>query len=477
MTVIAMKSPAKKIILFSLLLPLFCYLDAAARQPMPADSLPARWEYLPAADGRTISIDDTWWKNFDDQLLDTLVSRGLAANYDLQNAVNNISIALNTYRSARSDYFPQFTASAAWQKERTSSKTGTGPAATRSYWTAQAAISWQVDLFGKITEQAKAKKNLWQASQAEWTATMLSVTSQIITQYITLREAQMQLDLTQRHARSQLEVVDMVIARNEAGVASMLDVAQAKTVYYSTIAQIPVYENTVAASINAIAVLLGTYPDKLPPAIYDTNDTLPQYRHIIPAGIPVDLLRRRPDIIETEKTVAAYAAQLGVAKKDFLPTLTLDGTISTMATDITDLFSKGTLAYTIAPTLSWSFATGGEQIYNRRIAAETLQSGINSYNLAVLTAVEETNNALTDYFNALKHVRMVDDVVMWARKSLSLSVDLYKNGLTPFSNVVDAQETLLQYETQAVTVRADALTALVQIYTALGGGWDASNIQ
>lgn len=465
---------------FSLLTLAACCSSSVHADPItPTDPLPERWEYYPSVDGQIISIDDKWWINFDDQLLDSLVSMGLKANYDLKNALNNISIALNTYRAARSNYFPTFSASVGWQKERQSGAAygkGTKPT-TQSYWSGELGLSWQIDLFGKLTAQAKAKKSAWQASQAEWAGTMLTVVSEIINEYIDLRVAQAQLTLTQRHAESQLEVVEMVLARKEAGVASMLDVSQAKTVYYSTLANIPVYENTIQSCVNALAVLLGVYPSQLPDGIYQVSDKLPCYQQLIAAGIPMDLLRRRPDIIEMEKNVATYAAQLGVAKKDFLPSLSLDGTISTSAQNAGDLFTKESFGYTIAPTLTWNFSTGGEQIYNVRAAKESLQSEINSYNLTVLTAVEEANNALSSYYTALKHINMINDVVEWARKQLELSVDLYRNGLSAFSNVVDAQETLLEYEIDAVTAKESALTSLVQIYTALGGGWDASYIK
>lgn len=445
---------------------------------IPADSLPQRWEYYPSAEGQIISLDDNWWTSFGDTLLNTLVDRGLKENYDLRTAYNNISIALNTYRASRSDYFPTLSASAGWNKERISGEMyGESSATNRRYWSGQLGVSWQVDLFGKITRQVEGKKSLYQASQAEWAGTMLTVVSQIVTEYIDLRQAQMQLAITQKHAESQLDIVEMTVVRHEAGLASMLDVAQARTVYYSTLANIPVYQNTINSCINSLAVLTGGFPGSLPPAIYDIPVALPEYDRIISAGIPADLLRRRPDIIEMEKTIASYAAQLGVAKKDFLPTLTIEGTISTTAAKVDRLFSRSSFGYTITPTLQWTLPTGGELTYNVRTARENLQNEINNYNYTVLNAVEETGNALSLYGSSLTHIRMIDDVVKWSAKALELSVDQYRNGLAAFTNVVDAQETLLEYELEAVTAKCDALTALVEIYTALGGGWDASDIK
>lgn len=442
------------------------------------DSMPQRWEYYPSSEGRMLSLDDKWWQNFDDIMLDSLIDLGLRKNSNLQIAYNNIKIALNTYRAARSSYFPTISATVGWEKERISGLMyGEGSVTKHRYWSGQLGVSWQIDLFGKISEQTRSKKNLWQASQAEWAGTMLTVISNIMTEYIDLRVAQMQLEIMQRHAESQLKIVEMVLARQEAGVASMLDVAQAKTVYYSTLANIPVYENTITNCINSLSVLTGTYPEDLPEGLFKTPLRLPNYEQLISTGIPIDLLRRRPDVIEIEKTIASYASQLGLAKKDFLPTLTLEGTISTASQNFNKLFSRESIGYSIAPTLTWNFATGGEQTYNVRIARQTLENEINTYNYTVMNAVEETNNALSMFHTAMSHIKMIDDVVIWAQKSLSLSVDLYRNGLTAFSNVVDAQESVLEYETQAYTARENALIALVEIYSALGGGWDASYIK
>lgn len=449
--------------------------DNAVR--MLTDSLPQRWEYYPSAEGQIISLNDNWWTNFEDEVLDSLVQLGLRENTDIRTAHNNINIALNTYRAARSSYFPTLSVQAGWDKSRVSATQAGGTPSKSRYWTGEIGVSWQIDLFGKITQQANAKKSLYQVSQAEWAGTMLTVISNIINEYIDLRVAQLQLTIMQQHAESQLEVVEMVLARQKAGVASMLDVAQSKTVYYSTLANIPVYENTISNCINSLAVLTGTYPQNLPKDLFSIPADLPNYQQFISVGIPMDLLRRRPDVIEAEKTIASYAAQLGVAKKDFLPTLTLEGTISTTARDFNKLFSDPSFGYTIAPSLQWNFFTGGEQIYNVRVARETLQNEINTYNYTVMNAVEETNNALSMFHTALEHIRLIDDVVQWARKSLNLSVELYRSGLTAFSNVVDAQESVLEYETQAVAAREDALLALVEIYSALGGGWDASYIK
>lgn len=440
--------------------------------------VPSTWQYLTTdSSAPEISIDDNWWKCFDDSLLDSLVTMGLDNNYDVSMAARRVGIARNTLNIARAAYFPQLSLSAGWNKTRTSGRmaSSSGSASTVDYFSAGIDMNWEIDLFGKITSQANVKKEQWKASRAEWAGVMLSLEGSIVRSYIQLREWQAQLQVAAEHSESQLRIVRMVEARKDAGMASMLDVAQAKTVYYSTQASVPVLENSINSAINSLATLLGVYPDQVRDLLA-VSRPLPSPIQLIQAGIPMNLLRRRPDIVQAEKTLAAQAAQLGVAKKDFFPSLSLNGSISTSAHRAGDLFSGQSFGYTIAPTLSWTIFNGLERKNNLNIARQELQNSIDSYNLTVMTAVQETDNALSSYYTALRHIDRLNEVVDYTAEALRLSVDRYKSGLDAFNNVVDAQLTLLENQNSVIVAEGDALTALVNIYIALGGGWDASGL-
>ncbi len=206
-------------------------------------------------------------------------------------------------------------------------------------------------------------------------------------------------------------------------------------------------------------------------AMLDTPRELPDFHQIVAVGVPMELLRRRPDVVEAEYALAADAAALGIAKKDFLPTLSIAGSIGTQAHDAGDLFSDRSFTYSIAPTLSWTVFDGMARKAAVVSAREQMQVGIDNYNLTLLTAVQEVDNAMSQYVNSLHYIDLIEQVVEQAQKSFELSIDLYKKGLSSFINVSDAQIARLQYADELVSARGAALSALINLYQALGGGW------
>lgn len=190
----------------------------------------------------------------------------------------------------------------------------------------------------------------------------------------------------------------------------------------------------------------------------------------------MELLRRRPDVVQAEKELASYAYAIGVAKKDFLPTLSLNGSIGTAAHSANNLFKTESFTYSIAPTLSWSVFDGLQRKYRVADAREQMQIGIDNYNLTVMTAVEETDNAMYIYLTSIRQINDIQEVIDQSKRALDLSVDLYKRGLTPFNNVVTAQMSLLEYQDRSVVAKGTALSSLVKLYVALGGGWDVTRL-
>lgn len=188
----------------------------------------------------------------------------------------------------------------------------------------------------------------------------------------------------------------------------------------------------------------------------------------------MELIRRRPDVTQAEYQLAAAAQAIGVAKKQFLPTLSLQGSIGTAAHNPGRLFNGQSFTYTVAPTLSWTIFDGFARRAAVASAREQMQVSLDAYNLAVLTAVQEVDNAMSGYAAALREVELLADVLGHARKSFDLSLDLYRSGLTSYTNVSDSQTSYLQYADQLVTARGNALTALINLYVALGGGWNES---
>ncbi|MCC8071600.1 MAG: efflux transporter outer membrane subunit [Bacteroidales bacterium] len=453
---------------------LCCPLLLAAGTPTLERPLPEQWQY--ASDySMELPTDDPWWQTFGDQTLDSLIALGEKNNYDLLQAAHRIEIARQGLRQIRAQYMPTLSFSGGWSKARTSGMTTSRAmsASTIDYFSIGVDMSWQIDLFGKITAQAREKKAVWQATRAEYVGGMVSVAANIATAYIQLRTLQSELLVAQAHIASQERVVKITEARHEAALASGLDVAQALTIYYSTQASVASLQTSIAQTINSIGVLLGVYPGELDAWLGEPKD-LPDYHHMVAVGVPMELLRRRPDIIEAEYTLASYAAAVGIAKKEFLPTLTLTGSIGTEAHNGKDLFKHNSLTYAIAPTLSWTIFDGMARSAAVASARQQMEIGIENYNLTVLTAVQEVDNALTAYHYDLQYIATIEKVVEQAQRSFDLSLDQYKSGLSSFTNVADAQITLLEYADELVSARGQALTALVTLYQALGGGFQLS---
>lgn len=442
-----------------------------------ADSLPSQWVYSEHFD-QSLPTEDAWWKSFNDPMLDTLIEMGVQNNYNVLMAARRMEMARLTLAQTRSEYFPALDFDAGWTKSRTSGAM-TSPvtdASTMSYFSLGVNMSWQLDVFGKISTAAKARKASWQASRAEYAATMVTLCGNIATAYAGLRVYQAERAVAVAHLEQQEKVVKITEARFDAGLASMLEVAQAKTVYYSTKASIPALDQRINASINSIAVLTAMTMESAH-AMLDAPAPLPDYRQLVRTGVPMELLRRRPDVVEAEKEMAMYAAQLGVSKKDFLPTLSLEGAIGTSAHRAGDLFSNRSLTYSIAPTLSWTIFDGLHRKYAAEEAREALNAAVDSYNLTLSQAVTEADNAMCDYVQILRRIADLENVVEQSSKSLELSLDLYKKGLAAFTNVVDAQLNYLTYTNNVIVARGQAITALVNLYEALGGGWDAASIE
>lgn len=442
-----------------------------AQERFDADDMPSRWAYTTDFD-QTVPTDDAWWRSFGDAMLDSLIAIGIDRNYDIAMAARRIEIARQGVRRAQAAYYPSVTANAGWTCARSSGAVVSPEidASTSSYFGLGIDMNWEIDLFGKITARTRQEKASFKASRAQYAAMAVSITSKIASAYMRLRTLQGEKAVLQEHISSQKRVVEITEARFEAGISSMLDVAQAKTTYLSTEASITTLNTDIATAINTIGVLTGMFPEQIH-AMLDTPRELPDFHQIVAVGVPMELLRRRPDVVEAEYALAADAAALGIAKKDFLPTLSIAGSIGTQAHDAGDLFSDRSFTYSIAPTLSWTVFDGMARKAAVVSAREQMQVGIDNYNLTLLTAVQEVDNAMSQYVNSLHYIDLIEQVVEQAQKSFELSIDLYKKGLSSFINVSDAQIARLQYADELVSARGAALSALINLYQALGGGW------
>lgn len=432
--------------------------------------LPKEWEESGEAFQQTLPVDDHWWKSFQDTKLDSLIAVAVNRNYSVAMAINRISAARSNIWIERSNLFPSIGLNAGWTRQESSGNTSALPQSTEQYYDAALSMSWEVDVFGSIRKRVKAQKENFAASKEEYTGVMISLAAEVASAYINLRELQQELGVVQKNCTSQEEVLKITEVRYNTGLVSKLDVAQAKSVFYSTKASIPQLEAGINQYITTLAVLLGMYPQDIRPAL-ESAGTLPDYMEPIGVGMPVDLLLRRPDVKSAERSVNAQAALLGASKADWLPKVFLKGSFGYAARDLKDLTKSKSMTYEIAPSLSWTIFNGGQLVNAARLAKAQLDESINQFNQTVLTAVQETDNAMNAYRNSIKQIVALREVCNQGIETLKLSLELYKQGLAPFQNVLDAQRSLLSYENQLVQAQGSSLLQLITLYKALGGGW------
>lgn len=434
-------------------------------------ALPEGWNNGDCFD-QTMPPDDEWWQNFEDPVLDSLILYASENSYSVLGAMENIRKARAAWNIARGKMLPTFDMGMGWQRAKTS-----GNIASTMYteaWEGQfnAALSmqWQADVFGSIYMRSKAQKMLFMATEEEFRAVMVTLVANVATTYFSLCQSVEQLKVLRENVKSQREIMEIVISRYNSGLASKLDVAQSRSVYYSTMAEIPAMQATIDGYRNKMAVLLGIYPQDL--AGWPGEEcSLPSYMEPIGVGVPAMLLRRRPDIRVAEKQVEANAAQLGATRRDWFPEVLLTGSIGFSSGEMKHLFRSKSLTWEIAPTIKWNIFSGGERLNATREARAALDQSIISFNSTLLTAVQEVESAMSQYKSSVEQIVSLREAVNQNEETLTLSLELYKQGLTEYQNVLDAQRTLLTYQGYLVQAQGGSLIYLVQLYEALGGGW------
>ena len=433
-------------------------------------ALPEAWQENDSDFQQTLPVDDQWWKNFNDPTLDSLIEVAVKQNYSVLMAADRIAMAKANLRIQQGSYSPTLGLAAGWTRQQSSGHTSNLPQTITQYSDAALSMNWEIDVFGSIRNRVKAQKENFAASKEDYNAVMVSLCAQVASAYINLRELQQELQVVMHNCRTQEEVLNITKVRYNTGLVSKLDVAQAKSVYFSTKASVPQLESGISQYINSLAILLGTYPQEIRPTL-ERIGKLPDYMEPVGVGLPADLLLRRPDVRQAERLVNAQAALLGASKSNWLPQVFLKGSVGYAARDLKDLTRRKSMTFEIAPTLSWTLFSGTKLVNATKQARAQLDEAVHNFNETVLTAVQETDNAMNNYRNSIKQIVALREVRNQGQETLKLSLELYKQGLSPFQNVLDALRSLLTYENQLTQAEGSSLLYLVSLYQALGGGY------
>lgn len=439
----------------------------ATLPPAWASPLQAGLEALPEMDAR-------WWEQFHDPKLEDLLSRAVAGNTDVAEALARIRAARAVRGGALAGFFPQLDSVDEYSRRQVSGATGSLPVLSSSRefdnWGAGFDSTWEIDVFGgqrRAYEKASAEVD---AAGADLHAALVSVLGEVARNYVEMRSLQARIAIAQQNAASQLETLDLVRWRHDAGLAGALDVEQATYNRDETRSRVPALEIQLAAARHRIAVLLGLEAGALDTELAEARP-LPPVPASLSVGIPADLLRRRPDVVAAEKRLAAATAAIGVATADLYPKLSLSGSFSVSASDITSLDAVAARGFSIGPTLRWNLFDAGRLRSVVNVRSAEADAAVAAWESTVLTASEEVENALVGFVREQQRRELLASARDAAKRALGLARLQYENGLVDFQRVLEAQRSVFVYEESLAVCEASVRTNAVAIYKALGGGW------
>ncbi len=428
-------------------------------------AVPATWSVpADAASGGALT---RWWEQFHDPLLTRLIDEGRASNLDLAIAMSRLRQARESLIQARSGNLPSLSASGSASRNETLA--GTALAAPGTSLSLAVDASYQADLFGGRARGIEAARAAAEASGYSYGAVMLSVSSEIATNYLLARLQQTQLANARQSLANAEDTLQIARWRNQAGLAGSLDVEQARTQRAQTAATIPQLETSLNQSVSRLGVLLGRPPGALR-ADLAAAAPIPVGPASIAAGIPVDVLRQRPDVRAAERQLAAATAQIGVAKAQLYPALALGGSVSTGAGAVSSLFNviSGQVFASLAQTI---FDNGrlGSQVRSQRAAAD---GAFATYKQTVLGALEDIENAVVALRAADQRQSEYRTALEAATNSAVIARTQYRSGLIDFTALLSTENALIASRNGLAQAQYDRAAAAVQLATALGGGWD-----
>lgn len=373
-------------------------------------------------------------------------------------------------RVQQSAWFPELSATASYSPEKNS--LGIEHINERNYTgQAQLEMNWEIDVFGSIRKNVKSQKEYYYASKENYRAALVSLTAQLASSYINLRNYQAKWQVARQNLESQKEILDLTETRFKTGLTSQLDFSQAKSLYLQTASLIPAIESTITNQINTICILTGEYNDSLRQALRAIAP-LPDNQNILITGIPANLIRRRPDVKAAENTMDALSAAVGASRADWFPKFYVTGSFGYGSDKFKQFFRRENMDWQISPSMKWTFFSGRQLNETTRIAQLQLEQGINDYNNTLLTALQEVDDALYSYAKAQEQLSADRQAYEQAQETLNLALTLYKQGLSDYQNVLDSQKDVLNYQNTLVGAQATTLLYLIQLYKALGGGWE-----
>jgi outer membrane protein, multidrug efflux system len=413
--------------------------------------------------------NEKWWDVFQDPVLQELIRLALQQNYDVRIAASRVLQAQAQLGITRADQFPTVSAGSQVSGQYTPKTSSIFPAYRTNAGELDLSVVWNLDFWGKYRRQTEAARANLLASQWGQRAILSSVVSSVATAYFTLRELDWALDVSKQTLaarRNSLQLTN-VLARN--GSASALDVRQSEQLVYTAAETIPDLERQISQEENSLSILLGDNPGPIPRGRPLTEQPDPPG---VPLGLPSELLERRPDIREAEETLVAANAEIGVAKAAFFPSISLTGLAGFESNALNNLFSHSQRIWNEAGSLTQPVFAGGAIRSGLRLAEAQEQQMLLTYQQTIMNAFQEVSNSLVAYQKGREFREQQELLTTAAEDTDRLSKVLYQHGGASYLQVLTSENSAFAAELNLAQAQLDERLALVQLYNALGGGWE-----
>jgi multidrug efflux system outer membrane protein len=436
----------------------------------PATNVPDTFRSASAPTPDATSVGDlTWWEVFQDDQLQTLIRTGLAQNFDVRIAATRILQAEAQLGVTQSDRYPQASAGVAGLGQRSRQPgVNEGNPVTIGAGQVRGSVSWVLDWWGQYRHATEAARAQLLATQWGQRAVVTTLVSQLATAYFELRALDLQLDISRRALAARQESLRLTEVRERGGATSLVDVRQAEQLVYATTGVMATLERQIVQQENFISVLLGNDPSPIARGRALTEQPHPSD---VPAGIPSSLLERRPDIQRAEQLLVAANANIGVAKAAYFPQISLTGSGGFASTTLGTLFTGTAAVWTAAAALSQPVFTAGRTRSQVALADAREQELLLAYQQTIKQAFREVSDALIVYSKIREFREQQQLLFTSAQDARRLAHLRYEGGATSYLEVLDADTRLFAAELGVAQARSGELTALVEIYRALGGGW------
>lgn len=451
-----------------------CAVGPDYRPPEPVT--PDSWHQLPATGVRVESPDApslaAWWTTLNDPQLNELIERSLAENKSVKQAYARVVQARAQRAITGSGFWPSIGASTGASRSESEgnlNQNGEVVSTVGESYNAGFSANWELDLFGGQRRSYEAATAQLAATEADLRDVLVVLLGDVALSYVGVRTAQSRLDFAERNLESQREALEITRWRADAGLTTVLDVEQANTNYEQTRSQIPSLESSLVQNMNRLAVLTGQPPGALEASL-EPRKPIPIASVDIVAGVPADVLRRRPDIRSAERQLAAQTAQVGVATAALYPSLSLNGSISWTSLTASDLLD-GFRNERSGLTLSLPIFNGGALRQNIKVQNALVTQALASYEATVLAAYEEVENSLDAWTSEQRRHEALLRAVDSARRAADLALIQYNSGLVDFQTVLTADRQLISLEDSLAISDGEMTSNLIRLYKALGGGW------